>query len=99
MPTSELEQYIELLKSNVNGFILGDCHISNVHFDGQYFQINEITPNGQVTSTIKITSEEDDMLAELVEETNRHKKKTKDSEPKIMVRGLTDEEIERLLPW
>ena len=75
MPTSELEQYIELLKSNVNGFILGDCHISNVHFDGQYFQINEITPNGQVTRTIKVTNKEDDMLAALVEETNRHKKK------------------------
>lgn len=97
MPTSELEQYIELLKSNI--IQLGDCHISNVLFDGQYFQINEITPNGQVTSTIKITSEEDDMLAELVEETNRHKKRTKDSEPKLMVRGLTAEEIEGLLPW
>lgn len=99
MPTSELEQYIELLKLNVNGFILGDCYISNVHFDGQCFQINEMTPNGQVTHTVKVTNEEDDMLAALVEETNRHKKKTKDSEPKLMVRGLSDEEIERLLPW
>lgn len=97
MPTSELEQYIELL--NLNGFRLGNRSISNILFDGQCFQINETTPSGQVTHTLKITSEEDDMLAALVEETNRHKKRTKDSEPEIKVRGLTDEEIERLLPW
>jgi len=94
MPTSLLEQYIEFLKANET--LLGT---NTIHFDGQCFQINETTPSGQVTYTVKITSEEDYMLAALVEETNRHKKRTKDSEPKIMVRGLTNEEIERLLPW
>lgn len=98
MPTSELEQYIELLKSNL--IQLGDCPIFSVLFDGQCFQINETTSSGQVTThTIKVTNEEDDMLAALVEETNKHKKRAKDSEPEIKVRGLTDEEIERLLPW
>lgn len=92
MPTSLLEQYIEFLKANET--LLGT---NTIHFDGQCFQINETTPSGQVTHTVKITNKEDDMLAALVEETNRHKKKT--IEPKIEVRGLTNEEIERFLPW